>query len=78
MIISTIENGYLLLNRQTGASPAINCIVLYYELEMNSSSQELVKARICDLIAFKRCLTSTEIQAIHQQQTSIERVKIGT
>jgi hypothetical protein len=36
------------------------------------------QARIADLNAFKRCLTLVEIRAIHQQQTSISQVKVGT
>ena len=36
------------------------------------------KVRIANLIAFKRCLTLVEIRAIHQQQTSIEQIKVGT
>jgi hypothetical protein len=41
---------------------------------LKASSQ----ARIADLNAFKRCLTFVEIRAIHQQQTSIKQVKVGT
>jgi hypothetical protein len=37
-----------------------------------------IEVRIANLIAFKRCLTLVEIQAIHQQQTAIEQVKVGT
>jgi hypothetical protein len=36
------------------------------------------QARIADLNAFKRCLTLVEIRAIHQQQTLIKKVKVGT
>ncbi len=36
------------------------------------------EVRIANLIAFKRCLTLVEIRAIHQQQTSIKQVKVGT
>ncbi|CAF1290064.1 unnamed protein product [Adineta steineri] len=34
--------------------------------------------RVADFNAFKRCLTLDEIRAIHQQQTSIKQVNIGT
>jgi hypothetical protein len=36
------------------------------------------QVRIADLNAFKRCLTFVEIRAIHQQQTLINQVKVGT
>jgi hypothetical protein len=36
------------------------------------------QARIADLNAFKRCLTLGKIRAIHQQQTLISQVKVGT
>ncbi|CAF4397322.1 unnamed protein product [Rotaria sordida] len=41
---------------------------------LKASSQ----ARITDLNAFTQCLTTFEIRAIHQQQTSIKQVKVGT
>ncbi|CAF4785808.1 unnamed protein product [Rotaria sp. Silwood1] len=44
----------------------------------NDASGPPSKVRIADFNAFKRCLTLLEIQAIHQQQTSIKQVKVGT
>ncbi|CAF3805469.1 unnamed protein product, partial [Adineta steineri] len=39
----------------------------------NNLSETSTQARIADLKAFKQCLTLIEIQAIHQQQTSIKK-----
>jgi len=44
----------------------------------NNSLRSSGNVRIADFNAFKRCLTLLEIQAIHQQQTSIKQVKVGT
>jgi hypothetical protein len=44
----------------------------------NTSLIPYSNACIADVQAFKRCLTPHEIQAIHQQQTSIKQVKVGT
>ncbi|CAF1006841.1 unnamed protein product [Rotaria sordida] len=56
--------------------------VLTYILLMNNFDDNPLEAssqaRIADLNAYKRCLTLVEIRAIHQQQTSIEQVKVGT
>ncbi|CAF3852295.1 unnamed protein product [Rotaria sp. Silwood1] len=52
-------------------------ILLFSKLD-NDSSGPPSKVRIADFNAFKRCLTLLEIQAIHQQQTSIKQVKVGT
>jgi hypothetical protein len=43
-----------------------------------SSSVELIKCRIADVTAFNRSLTSVEIRASYQQQTSTNRVQVGT
>ena len=44
----------------------------------NNSLRSPSNVRIADFNAFKRCLTLLEIQAIHQQKTSIKQVKVGT
>ncbi|CAF4061288.1 unnamed protein product, partial [Rotaria sordida] len=48
-------------------------------LEISSNDEDLPASpsniRIADLNVFKRCLTHFEIQAIHQQQTSIKQAK---
>jgi hypothetical protein len=37
-----------------------------------------IASRVADLVAFKRCLSMVEIRSISAQQTSIDRVQIGT
>lgn len=52
-------------------------IILFQRLHKNSLR---IPSEVCigNFIAFKRCLTLVEIRAIHQQQTSIKQVKVGT
>ena len=64
-------------NRQTMANHVSNHILLTCNLNDNPT-RKLIRARMADLVAFKRCLSLIEIQAIYQQQTSIDRIKIGT
>lgn len=45
---------------------------------INYSIHSPIESRVADLVAFKRCLSTMEIRAIHEQQTSIDRVQIGT
>ncbi|CAF1157941.1 unnamed protein product [Adineta ricciae] len=45
---------------------------------INYSIESPVEARIADLAAFKRCLSTIEIRAIYQQQKCIDKVQIGT
>jgi hypothetical protein len=52
-------------------------IVLYRKC-VNNPLEMSSQVRIADLNAFKRCLTFVEIRAIHQQQTSIDQIKVGT
>jgi hypothetical protein len=52
-------------------------IVIFHKFAKNSL-ELLNQARLADFNGFKRCLTVVEIRAIHQQQTSIEKTKVGT
>ena len=45
---------------------------------INYSVHSPIESRIADFVAFKRCLSLIEIRAIHEQQTTIDRVQIGT
>ncbi|CAF1167442.1 unnamed protein product [Adineta ricciae] len=42
------------------------------------SIQSPIYARIADLVAFKRCLSTIEIRAIYEQQKCISQVQVGT
>ena len=44
---------------------------------INYSIHSPIESRIADLVAFRRCLSTMEIRAIYEQQTSIDRVQIG-
>ncbi len=52
-------------------------ILLCRKLE-NNTLEISSRARIADLNTFKQCLSLVEIRAIHQQQTLIKKVKVGT
>ncbi len=64
---------------------SLNELQQYYSLfnfllccKFDKNSLELSNhARIADSNAFERCLTLVEIRAIHQQQTSTKKVKVG-
>ena len=58
-------------------SSSLYNIVILGNFDINSLRSPS-NIRIADFNAFKRCLTLLEIQAIHQQQTSIKQVKVGT
>ncbi len=52
-------------------------IIFLKRFDKNSLGRS-IEVRIGNFIALKRCLTLVEIRAIHQQQTSIKQVKVGT
>ncbi|CAF3646623.1 unnamed protein product [Rotaria sp. Silwood1] len=52
-------------------------LVLFRKFDSNTLEASRMP-RIADLNAFTRCLTPIEIRAIHQQQTLIDQVKVGT
>jgi len=71
-----INQYYLYCNEMQDDSSYINMVLLHkFEYKSLGASSQ---ARIAGLSAFTRCLTLVEIRAIHQQQRSIDQVKVGT
>jgi hypothetical protein len=74
--ISKFDQYHITLDELCQHFSSINILLL--RKPDNSLSEGSTQARIANLKAFKRCLTPVEIRAIHQQQTSIKKVKVGT
>ena len=74
--VSKINQYYLDFDENEQDNSFIN-FVLHRKFD-HTKLETSKKPRIADFIAFNRCLTLVEIHAIHQQQTSIDQVKVGT
>lgn len=65
------------INSHLNRIPSSNAIAITCK-RINYSMESPIEARIADLVAFKRCLSTIEIRAIYQQRKCIDQVQIGT